>query len=182
MCLVSAAIAVSLAAFAATPGLILEERVAADGARTQVFTVDVAAPRGKVWTELTTAAGWKRWAAPVAWTVSADPLMIETSYDPKAGPDGPQTIRQQFDRLDPPNSLSFRTVKAPEGFPGFETYRSVVSTFTLADRSGGGTTLRFETGPFPDTEDGRRLYGFFRDGNRLTLERLAQLLSKGDAK
>jgi uncharacterized protein YndB with AHSA1/START domain len=176
--MVSAAIALGLAASAAEPILALEERVGADGARTQVFTVDVAAPREQVWATLTTAEGWTRWAVPAAWKTSSDPLVIVTSYDPKASPDAPQTIKQQFDRLDPPKALSFRTVKAPAGFPGFETYRNVVSTFILAARADGGTSVMFETGPFPDTEDGRRLYGFFKDGNRLTLERLARVLAK----
>ena len=179
MCMVSAAIALGLAA---PPALALEERLAADGSRTQVFTVDVAASRDEVWAALTTAEGWKRWAVPVAWQTGSDPLVIETSYDPKAAPGAAQTIRQQFDRLDPPSSLSFRTTKAPAGFPGFETYRNVVTTFTLGSKAGGGTSVTFESGPFPDTEEGRRLYGFFKDGNRVTLERLARVLSEtGDA-
>jgi uncharacterized protein YndB with AHSA1/START domain len=178
MCMVSAAIALGLAASAADPALTLEERVAADGARTQVFTIAVTASRDEVWNALTTAEGWKRWAVPVAWQTSSNPLVIVTSYDAKAAPDGPQTIKQQFDRLDPPNSLSFRTIKAPAGFPGFDTYRDVVTTFTLRSKADGGTSVTFESGPFPDTEEGRRLYGFFKDGNRATLEQLARVLSK----
>ena len=178
MCMVSAAIALGLAASAAGPVLALEERVEGDGARTQIFTVDVSVPREEVWAALTTAEGWKRWAVPAAWQTGSDPLVIETSSDPKAVPDAPQTIKQQFDRLDPPSSLSFRTIKAPAGFPGFETYKHVVTTFTLGSKADGGTSVRFESGPFPDTEEGRRLYGFFKDGNRVTLERMAQVLSK----
>ena len=181
MCMVSTAIALGLSA--AGPALALEERVATDGSRTQVFTVDVGAPRDEVWAALTTAEGWKRWAVPVAWQTSANPLVIETSYDPKAAPGAPQTITQQFDRLEPPGLLTFRTVKAPAGFPGFDTYRHVVTTFTLAGKAGGGTSVKFESGPFPDTEEGRRLYGFFKGGNRQTLERLARVLSEsGDAR
>ena len=180
--MISAAL-VALAMQAAQPAVALDERISANGDRTQIFTVDVTAPRADVWAALTTAEGWKRWAVPAAWVRSSDPLVIETSYDPKAAPDAPQTIVQRFDRLDPPSSLSFRTVKAPAGFPGFDTYRNVVSTFTLAPKADGGTSLTFETGPFPDTDEGRRLYGFFRDGNRVTLERLAQVLSAtGDGK
>ena len=183
MCMVSAALALGLAMAQPEPALRLEERVAADGARTQVFTFDVAAPREEVWTALTTAEGWTRWAVPVAWQTSSNPLVIVTSYDPKATPESDKTIKQQFNRLEPPSSLSFRTVKAPAGFPGFDTYRNVVTTFTLATASSGGTSVTFETGPFPDTEEGRRLYAFFKDGNRSTLEQLARLLSKsGDAK
>lgn len=180
--MISAAL-VALAIQAAQPAVALDERVTANGDRTQIFTVDVTAPRAVVWAALTTAEGWKRWAVPAAWVRSSNPLVIETSYDPKAALDGPQTIKQQFDRVDPPSSLSFRTVKAPAGFPGFDTYSKVVSTFTLVSKTDGGTSVTFETGPFPDTEEGRRLYGFFKDGNRLTLERLARVLSAtGDAK
>ena len=174
--------AAALALAAVQPAIAFEERVGAAGARTQIYTFAVDAPRAEVWAALTTAAGWRRWAVPIAWQRSADPLVIETSYDAKAAPDGPQTIKQQFDRLEPQHSLRFRTIKAPAGFPGFETYKAVVTTFTLADRAGGGTSVTFESGPFPDTADGRKLFGFFRAGNRQTLERLAQVLAKGEGR
>lgn len=164
----------------AASALTYAEQTAADGARSQRFTVEIAAARGDVWTALTTAEGWQRWAVRKAWLKSATPLVIETSYDPEARPGGPQTIVQQFDKLEAPTSLSFRTTKAPAGFEGFETYRNVVSSFTLSPSGPNTTKLTFESGPFPDTAEGRKLFAFFRDGNEKTMEQMARALSADD--
>lgn len=172
-------IAAALLLLAAASSVVSVTEVAdRQGARSQVMTFEVAAPTSEVWDALTTADGWRKWAAPVAWTRSTSPLVIETSYDTAARPDGPQTIKQQFDRLEPQRSLSFRTVKAPATFAGFETYSNVVSEVSLTPLDLGRTRVRFVSGPFPDTSEGRRLYRFFLEGNRLTFERMAQVLAR----
>ena len=158
--------------------IAVEEVSGPGGARSQSFTMEVAAPIADLWTAFTTADGWRKWATPIAWVRSTDPLIIETSYDPKAQPDGPQTIKQQFDRVEPHKRLSFRTTKAPAHFKGFETYSKVVSDVTFEPLGPDKTRVRFVTGPFPETEDGRRLYDLFLQGNRFTLERMARVLSQ----
>ena len=66
---------------------------------------------------------------PVAWSPAPD--LIETSYAPAARPGDPSTIRQQILLRLPERLLVFRTVKAPAGFPDFDTYAKVVSAFEL---------------------------------------------------
>lgn len=171
-------IAAPLLLLAAASPVAVQEATDANGARTQVITVEVAAPAADVWTAMTTAEGWRKWAAPVAWTRSTSPLVIETSYDTNASPDGPQTIKQRFDRLEPRRSFRFRTIKAPATFQGFETYSKVVTDVSLTPLGADRTRVRFVSGPFPATAEGSRLYGFFLEGNRFTLERMARALAK----
>lgn len=164
---------------AAPPSAVAAQEVTdRQGARTQILTVEVAASRDDVWKAMTTAEGWRKWAAPVAWTRSRSPLVIETSYDTSARPDGPQTIKQQFERMEPRRSFSFRTIKAPATFEGFETYSKVVTDVSLTPLGANRTRVRFVSGPFPATAEGSRLYGFFLEGNRFTLERMARVLAK----
>ena len=165
-------------AAASSPAMRVDERTLPDGAREQVFTVEVAAPAEDMWAAFTTPEGWRKWAVPVAWRRSTSPLIIETSYDAAAKPDGPQTIKQQFELTEPLKRLSFRTIKAPANFPGFETYSRVVSEVTFEPLGAGRTRVRFATGPFPDTDEGRRLYAGFLEGNRSTLERMAKVLAR----
>jgi uncharacterized protein YndB with AHSA1/START domain len=173
-------IGASLLLFATVSGSPVEaaELVDISGARSQQFTLEVAATPAELWHAFTTAEGWKMWAVPAAWVRSSSPLVIETSYDPKAQPDGPQNITQQFDRLEPQRRLSFRTTKAPAGFIGFDTYSKVVSDVTFEPVAPDRTRVRFVTGPFPDTADGRRLYSFFLEGNRSTLEHFAEVYNR----
>ena len=149
---------------------------ARDGSRTMVQTTMVSAPAREVWDALTTAKGWRRWAAPIAWQVGSRPRLIETSYDQTAHPGGPSTIRQLFISEVPYRSLAFRTIKAPAGFRHLETYRKVINRVELTPLGPKRTRVRFSAGPYPDTPAGRELFGFFQRGNRKTLENMAQVL------
>ena len=132
----------------------------------------MGAPIADVWTAISTPEGWQSWAVPLARMVEDEPDMLETSYDPAAPPGGPGTIRQLFVARIPGRLLAFRTVKAPQGFPDFETYSRVVSIFELEPRGPGSTFVRLTAHPYPDDEAGRRLLGFFERGNRSTLDAL----------
>ena len=173
-----AAAAVSLAwAPLGAAGVSTEIRTDRDGSRTIVLSTEIATSRTNLWRALTTADGWKSWAAAAAWQVSAHPRIIETSYDAKAGPGGPQTIQQLFVFERAPAELAFRTIKAPAGFQDFDVYRNVVNRMRLTPLDSGRTRLRFESGPFPASAAGKRLFGFFEAGNRKTLENMAEVLS-----
>jgi len=152
-----------------------------DGSRTLSVEVEVGAPIADVWTAISTPEGWQSWAVPLARRVEGEPDMLETSYDTAAPPGGPGTIRQLFVARIPGRLLAFRTVKAPQGFPDFETYSRVVSIFELEPRGPGSTFVRLTANPYPDDEAGRRLLGFFERGNRSTLDMLRRRFAKGPA-
>lgn len=149
---------------------------AADGTHVLVHELAVAAPVAEVWEAVSTAQGWTTWAVPIAWQEGD---MLETSYSPAASPGDPSTIRQQILAREPGRKLAFRTVKAPEGFPHFEAYRQVVSTIELEPLGEARTRVRLTGTGYPDSEAGRELLGFFREGNRTTLEQLRQRFATG---
>ena len=147
--------------------------------RTMVHSIEIRASAKDVYRALTTPEGWRRWAVGVAWEVQRHPRIIETSYDPRAMPGGPATIRQLFVREEPYRLVEFRTIKAPRGFDGFDTYRNVINRLELRSVGPHRTRLRFIAGPFPDTATGRKLFRFFDSGNRKTLENMAEVLGRG---
>lgn len=171
------ALAVPAAAAPAAP--LSRTIVEADGTRTLVHEVVVDAAPAEVWRAISTPEGWTSWAVPVARGVEGDPALLETSYDPAAAPGGPGTIRQLFVARIPGRMLAFRTVKAPAGFPYFETYAKVVNVFELIPQGEGRTLVRLSGVGYPDSEAGRRLLAVFERGNATTLDMLQARFAEG---
>ena len=143
---------------------------APDGTHLLSHEVVVDAPPAEVWAAVSTVDGWKSWAVPVAWSPAPD--LIETSYTPTAQPGDSSTIRQQVLLRLPERLMVFRTVKAPAGFPDFDTFAKVVSAFELEPAGEGRTRVRLTGSGYADSEAGRRLLGFFERGNAQSLEAL----------
>ncbi len=149
----------------------------ADGTHMLVHETIVDAPAAEVWSAITTVEGWRSWAVPVAWTPEAD--VIETSYSPQARLGDSSTIRQRLIVGVPGRILMFRTIKAPAGFPHFDTFQRVTSVFELEPEGERRTRVRLTGSGYADTPAGRQLLGFFREGNRVSLERLRQRFASG---
>jgi uncharacterized protein YndB with AHSA1/START domain len=163
----------ALLALAATPApadITASRKVEADGAHTLVHEVVVEAAPPSVWAAIATAEGWKSWAVPVAWAPQPD--IIETSYDPAAKPGDKSTIRQRVLARIPGRLLVFSTVKAPAAFPDFETYAKVTSFIELEPAGAGRTRVRLTGVGYADSPAGRKLLGFFEQGNRVSLDQL----------
>jgi hypothetical protein len=165
-----ALIAALVLGLAASPSQAATKARAADGTHLLSHEVVVDAPPGEVWAAISTVEGWKSWAVPVAWSPAPD--MIETSYTPTAQPGDASTIRQQILLRLPERLMVFRTVKAPAGFPDFDTYAKVVSAFELEPAGEGRTRVRLTGTGYDDSEAGKRLLGFFERGNAVSLEAL----------
>jgi len=101
--------------------VVIAERREADNSLTLAHEIVVAAPQAEVWAAISTPEGWRTWAVPVSWTAPDDPDSIEGSYTPSARPGDPSIIRQHFLARLPARLLVFRTTRAPEGFPHFDT-------------------------------------------------------------
>ena len=164
---------------AAARDVAISDRREADGTLTLSHEVVVAAPAADVWAAIATPEGWRTWAVPVSWTAADDPDSIESSYDPGARPGDPTIIRQHFLARLPGRMLVFRTTRAPQGFPHFETYARVTSFFELEAIDAARTRVRLTGTGYADDEAGRALLGFFRDGNRVSLERLRDRFVNG---
>lgn len=152
---------------------------APDGTWTLRHETVVDAPVAMVWRAISTAEGWRGWAAPRAWMTEAEPDLIETSYDPDARPGEPATIRHRILASVPERMLAFRTIKAPGGFPDFDAYRRTLSVLEIEPVGESRARVRVIGAGYPDTEAGRRLLGFFRDGNRIVLQRMQQMFVTG---
>ncbi|HYJ31227.1 MAG TPA: SRPBCC domain-containing protein [Allosphingosinicella sp.] len=148
-----------------------------DGRHNLTHESIVDAPPADVWRAISTAEGWRTWAVPVAW--APEPDVIETSYTPTAQPGDPSTIRQRILAAVPERLLLFRTIRAPAGFPNFDTFAAVTSAFELEPLGETRTRVRLTGAGFADTEAGRQLLGFFREGNRVSLERLRRRFATG---
>ena len=176
--LMGLALAVQPAA-AATEPVAVTKRQAAEGSHIMIHEVVVDAPLPAVWTAISTAEGWRTWAAPASWTPQCCPDILETSYSPGARPDDPSTIKQQIVARIPEVLLVFRTVKAPKGFPDFDTYAKVTSVLQLEPVAEGKTKVRLTGAGYADTDAGRRLLGFFERGNSASLDWLRTRFREG---
>ena len=144
----------------------------ADGSRTLIVEVWVPVPDEVVWHAVSTAEGWKRWAVPHAWM---DGNLLETSYDPAAKQGDPANIRHRLTTLIPGILLSFQTVRTPPGFPHAAAFMGVNQFFEILPEA-GGTRVRLTGRNYPAGPDGDALLGFFKTGNRTTLDAMAQRL------
>ena len=161
------------------PRIEISETRAPDGSLMLVHEAVIDATPAQVWQAISTPEGWRGWAVPHAWTPEGEPDVIETSYAPDPTPGGPTTIRHRILAAVPGRTIAFRTIKAPEGFPHFELFSRTTGLFELEPEGEGRTRLRVIGAGYPDTPAGRELIGFFRDGNRVTIERLRQLFATG---
>lgn len=153
-------------------------RVEADGSRTMTHEALVVGAIADVWTAISTPQGWMTWAVPVAWRSPADPDVLETSYNSSDQPGSSTTIQQRFVARIPGRMLAFRTIKAPAGFPHWETYRGVTSVFEL-EPVGHQTRVRLTSVGYSDTDAGRALRTFFERGNSDTLQGLQRRFIAG---
>jgi uncharacterized protein YndB with AHSA1/START domain len=154
----------------------VSDRREADGTLTLSHEVVIAAPAAEVWAAISTPEGWRTWAVPVSWR---DGDTLETSYTPTARPGDPSTIRQHLAAILPGRLLVFRTTKAPAGFPHFDVYARVTSFFEVEPVDATHSRVRLTGTGYADNEAGRLLLGFFRDGNRVSLERLRDRFVNG---
>jgi uncharacterized protein YndB with AHSA1/START domain len=176
--LMALAVAVQPQAAAGEP-VDVATRQAADGSHIMIHEVVVNAPLPAVWAAVSTADGWKTWAAPAAWTPQCCPDILETSYSPGARAEDASTIKQQIVARIPEVLMVFRTVKAPKGFPDFETYSKVTSVLQLEPVADGKTKVRLIGAGYADTDAGRRLLGFFQKGNSASLDWLRTRFDEG---
>jgi uncharacterized protein YndB with AHSA1/START domain len=164
-------------AAAAAQDVTVTYRHEADATLTLSHEVIVPAPRDAVYAAIATPEGWRTWATPVSWVPTDDADAIEGSYNPQARPG--DLIRQHFLARLPGRLLVFRTVRAPQGFPHFDVYQRVTIFIELESVDAGHTRVRLTGTGYADTEAGRLLFDFFREGNRESLGHLYQRFASG---
>jgi uncharacterized protein YndB with AHSA1/START domain len=175
-----AILVVFVLAFAPARAQVAEAlKVEADGSRTLTHALVVPAPADQVWTALATVEGWKSWAVPSAWADPADPDTFETSYSLTAKPGDTSNIGNRFVARLPGRILVFRTTRTPAGFPHADAYLGVISFFEIEAVDSGRSRVRLTGVNYPAGSAGDALLGFFRKGNRQSLEALRDRFANG---
>ncbi|MCW4461612.1 SRPBCC family protein [Sphingomonas sp. BT-65] len=170
--LIAFLLALCLLPLSATAQVTESIKVEADGSRTLMHALIVPAPADQVWTAVATVEGWKSWAVPSAWSDPADPDAIETAYSLTAKPGDATNIVNRFIARLPGRILVYRTTRVPAGFPHGKAYLGVTSFFEIEAINGKQTRIRLSSVNYPAGAAGDALLGFFRQGNRMSLEAL----------
>lgn len=155
-------------------------RTEPDGTRTLHLSIEVPASAAAVWTALTTADGWRTWAAPVAHVDFRLGGVIETSYDPAARVGTPGNIRNEIVAFVPRQMVAIRNVQAPPktsfDVPAFQSLHTVVLIEPTADAR---TRVTFAQPGYRSGEPWDTVYKHFAWGNAWTLEQLKTRFEKG---
>lgn len=136
-----------------------------------VHELIVPAPRSSVWQAVSTAEGWRGWAARNAWLAPGEPDVFETSYDPNAAPGAAGNIKSRIILKIPERIFAYRTVKAPAGFADFDALAAVTWLIELEPVT-SGTRVRLTGSGFPRTPAGERILQFFLKHNPVALRGL----------
>ena len=150
----------------------------AGNSRAIQFSTYLKATPEQVYQAVATVDGWKTWAVPAAFGEAKVGGRMETSYNPVAKAGDAANIQQEFIMLAPPRLVVFRTVRTPPGFPNQDLYLQTVSAIEIAPE-GAGARITFTHSGFGQGPGFDRLYKFFHDGDRLTLEHLKKRFEAG---
>lgn len=177
--LIAAGLACAAQALAA-PAVVDGSRIEADGTRTMELSIEVPAAAADVWTALTTAEGWRTWAAPVAHVDFRLGGIIETSYDAAAVAGAPGNIRNEVLAFVPQRMFAIRNVQAPPrtafDVPTFQSLHTVVLVEPVAPAR---TRVSFVQPGYRAGEPWDTVYKHFAWGNAWTLEQLKTRFVEG---
>ena len=145
-----------------------------------VHEVIVAAPPASVWAAVSTAEGWRGWAATRAWASAGEPQVIETTYDPRGAPWAAANIKSQVVLRMPDRPFAFRTIKAPAGFTDADVLTAITWLIEL-EPTADGTRVRLTGSGYPRSPAGDRILAFFMSHNPVALRALHDRYSSAGA-
>ncbi len=149
-----------------------------DRTRTMTHEIAISAAPDAVWQAVATIDGWKSWAVPSAWAKTDDLDSFETSYSLDGAPGAASNITNRFMARLPGRIAVFHTTQTPDGFPHAAEYKRVISFFEIMPHKDGSLVRLTGTG-YAAGKAGDDLIGFFREGNRQSLESLRDRFVKG---
>ena len=148
----------------------------ADGSRVIRLSVRVNRPAGDIWTALSTAEGWKRWAVKAAWVDFRVGGIIETNYDPAATQGSPANIRNQIVAYVPGRLLAIRNIQAPPGFQHAEEFSRTSTVIELHPAGPEETDVVLTHVGYRPEPAFDALYAMFHAGDAWTLQNLKTVL------
>jgi uncharacterized protein YndB with AHSA1/START domain len=178
-CLVAAGLGCAGPVFAQS-AVVDGSRTEVDGSRTMDLSIEVPAAVPEVWAALTTADGWRSWAAPVAQMDFRLGGIIETIYDPAARAGAPGNIRNEIVAFVPQRMLAIRNVQAPPktafDVPTFQSLHTVVLVEPVTPAR---TRVSVVQPGYRSGEPWDTVYKHFAWGNAFTLEQLKTRFEQG---
>jgi uncharacterized protein YndB with AHSA1/START domain len=139
----------------------------------QVVEGIVNAKPSEVWSVFSTPDGFKKLGVAQCEMDIRVGGLIRTHYDPKGTIGDEGTIENEILAFEPGRMLAIRIRKPPKGFPFAEaSWKAAWTVITVTDLGDGRTHLRLAGLGYPDTDDGRKMREFFRNGNGWTLDKL----------
>lgn len=147
------------------------------GSRVIRLSATVRRPAAEIWTALSTAEGWKRWAVKAAWVDFRVGGIIETSYSPDAVKGAPGNIRNEIVAYVPGRMLAIRNVQAPPDFQYAEEF-SRTSTVIELTPHGDETEVVLTAAGYGPGAAYDALYEQFLAGDAWTLQNLKTVLEK----
>ena len=148
-------------------------------ARTLCHQTILAAPAAEVWSLLSTAEGWRTWAAPVAHLELRPGGLIETSYSLQARQGDPGNIRNRIVSFAAEQALVIAIADAPPGFPHEDLARQLATAIELEGIDARHTRVRLTMTGYRDGPGFDQLYDFFNRGNAFTLTKLRERVERG---
>jgi uncharacterized protein YndB with AHSA1/START domain len=180
------AAAIVLAALFDLPGALAQDAVETQQVlvgttqRMIVHRTTIPAPPAAVWQAISTADGWRTWAVPVAYLDEIRPgAVIETSYQAGARRGDPANIHNTVVAYLPGKMLAFAATNAPPNFPDRELLRDLASVIELEPAGEGATRVTASMMGYGTDPKYDRLFGFFTNGNALTLRQLRERFATG---
>ena len=167
-------LACSVAAFSATLAVAEDDR--------QVLEIEIDASIDQVWDAFTTTAGLKSWAAPLADVDFKIGGKWRANYNPQGKLGDATTIENTILSYDPRRMLSIRPTRFPQGFPFVEAARQTWTVFYFSPVTKARTKVRLVGLGYTDNKQSQQLRAFFLQGNKLSLQKLAQALVQDEAK
>jgi uncharacterized protein YndB with AHSA1/START domain len=167
-------LACSVAAFSAALAVAEDDR--------QVLEIEIDASIDQVWDAFTTTAGLKSWAAPLADVDFKIGGKWRANYNAQGKLGDATTIENTILSYDPRRMLSIRPTRFPQGFPFVEAARQTWTVFYFSPVTKARTKLRLVGLGYTDDKQSQQLRAFFLQGNKFSLQKLAQALVKDEAK
>ena len=167
-------LACSVAAFSAALAVAEDDR--------QVLEIEIDASIDQVWDAFTTTAGFKSWAAPLADVDFKIGGKWRANYNPQGKLGDATTIENTILSYDPRRMLSIRPTRFPQGFPFVEAARQTWTVFYFSPVTKARTKVRLVGLGYTDDQQSQQLRAFFLQGNKFSLQKLAQALVKDEAK
>jgi len=167
-------LACSVAAFSAALAVAEDDR--------QVLEIEIDASIDQVWDAFTTTAGLKSWAAPLADVDFKIGGKWRANYNPQGKLGDATTIENTILSYDPRRMLSIRPTRFPQGFPFVEAARQTWTVFYFSSVTKARTKVRLVGLGYTDDQQSQQLRAFFLQGNKFSLQKLAQALVQDEAK